>query len=229
MTVRQETSTRERIVSQAIRLFAERGFNGTTVGDIERAAGLAPRSGGLYKHFASKEAVLEAAAERHVSEIEAVRKMIDLRPLGDLRAELTLIARYTLAELRAERPLIKIVQKDGDQFPELMKLVRDRVIRKGHETANVVMGRILAGNGISIDDPTPLASVALATLVGRDLEQMMFQHDPGGLSEEEFIEAWVDLWMKVAVGLAAGSVDGRERGTEGGTEDGTDGNVVIAR
>jgi AcrR family transcriptional regulator len=201
VTTSQETSTRERIVSEAIRLFAERGFNGTTVGDIERAAGLAPRSGGLYKHFASKEAVLEAAAERHVGEIEAVRAMIDLRPLGDLRAELTLVARFTLAELRAERPLIKIVQKDGDQFPHLMKLVRERIIKKGHETANLVMGRILEQNGVAVEDPTPLASVALAMLVGRDVEQMMFQHDPGGLSEDEFIEAWVEVWSTFVEGL----------------------------
>ena len=51
-------TTRERIITEAMRLFAERGYRGTTVGDIEQAAGLAPRAGGLYKHFASKDEVL---------------------------------------------------------------------------------------------------------------------------------------------------------------------------
>jgi AcrR family transcriptional regulator len=198
----EPVSTRQRIVEQAIRLFAERGFNGTTVGDIERAAGLAPRSGGLYKHFESKEALLEAAAERHVREIEAVRQAMDLRPLGDLRAELTQITRWSLAELRAERPLIKIVQKDGDQFPELMKLVRDRVIARGHQTSQVVMERLMRENGVELRDAKATAAIALASLVGRELEQMMFDHEPGGVGEDDFIEAWVDLWMGYARGLA---------------------------
>lgn len=198
----EPVTTRERIFEHAVRLFAERGFNGTTVGDIERAAGLAPRSGGLYKHFESKEALLEAAAERHVREMEAVREAMDLRPLGDLRAELTLITRWSLAELRAERPLIKIVQKDGDQFPELMKLVRDRVIARGHETSQVVMERLMRENGVELRDPKATAAIALASLVGRELEQMMFEHEPGGVAEDDFIEAWVDLWMGYARGLA---------------------------
>jgi AcrR family transcriptional regulator len=193
-----EQSTRDRIVTEAIRLFAERGFRGTTVGDIERAAGLAPRSGGLYKHFRSKEEVLEAAAERHVAEIEAVRSLLELGPLGDLRAELTLVARWSLAELRAERPLLKIVQKDGDQFPELIEAVRERVIKTGHATATQVVERLFGEYGVVVADANALASVALAALVGRDLEEMIFRHTPGGLDEEEFIEAWVDLWMAFA-------------------------------
>src|SRR5215218_9307673 len=65
-------ATADRIVDEGLRLFAENGFQGTTVGEIERRAGLTPRAGALYKHFPSKEAVLEAAFERHVAELEAI-------------------------------------------------------------------------------------------------------------------------------------------------------------
>jgi AcrR family transcriptional regulator len=47
--------TRERISSAALQLFAEKGFDGTSVRDIARAAGIA--EGALYRHFASKEAL----------------------------------------------------------------------------------------------------------------------------------------------------------------------------
>ena len=67
-----EEGTRERIVSEATRLFAVNGFSGTTVGYIEAAAGLAPRAGGFYKHFRSKEEVLSAAIDRHVDEMERI-------------------------------------------------------------------------------------------------------------------------------------------------------------
>lgn len=198
-----EPSTRERIISEAIRLFAERGFTGTTVGDIEQAAGLAPRSGGLYKHFPSKEAVLEAAAQRHVGQIEALRSALDFRPLGNLRAELTLVARWSLAELRAERPLIKIVQKDGDQFPVLVKLVRERVVDTGHRTARAVLELLLSRNGVEVENPDALAAVLVGSLVGRDVEEMMFGSPPGGLEEDDFVEAWVECWLTFARGAGA--------------------------
>ncbi len=47
--------TRERISSAALQLFAEKGFDGTSVRDIARAAGIA--EGALYRHFPSKEAL----------------------------------------------------------------------------------------------------------------------------------------------------------------------------
>src|SRR4029453_19136606 len=114
-------TTADRIVDEGLRLFAENGFRGTTVGEIERRAGLTPRAGALYKHFPSKEAVLEAAFERHVSELEALHSAIELMPLGDLRAELTLLARSGLQMLSRERDLRRIVITEGDRFPDLKR------------------------------------------------------------------------------------------------------------
>src|SRR5919106_5535444 len=113
---RNGRATPDRIVDAGIHLFAENGFQGTTVGEIERRAGLAPRAGGLYKHFPSKEAVLEAAFERHVAELEALHSAIEMMPLGDLRAELTLLARSGLQMLERERNLRRIVITEGDRF-----------------------------------------------------------------------------------------------------------------
>jgi AcrR family transcriptional regulator len=59
------TSGRAALVEAAARLFAEQGFEATSVAEIQAAAGLAPGSGALYKHFASKQALLDAVrAER---------------------------------------------------------------------------------------------------------------------------------------------------------------------
>jgi AcrR family transcriptional regulator len=192
------TTTRERIVTEAIKLFAERGYRGTTVGEIEAAAGLSPRSGGLYKHFESKEEVLEAGIERHVREIEAVHSALDLLPLGDLRAELTLVARWTIAELGSEQPLMKIVQKDGDRFPELVAEVRERIVKRGHREATDLIGRLLGEAGVDDRATRALGAVALESLVGYRIEESMFGERPGGVSEDEFVETWVEVWMAFA-------------------------------
>src|SRR3954454_2365057 len=166
----REPSTRERIVTEAMRLFAERGFLGTTVGEIEEAAGLAPRAGGLYKHFRSKEEVLEAGIERHVSEMDVIQPAIEMLPLGDARAELTLVGRFALQALASEMPLMKVVQKDGDRFPELAATVRDRIITRGHGQARAVVSR-LAGDALGEQATAALASVALGALVGYRIEE----------------------------------------------------------
>jgi AcrR family transcriptional regulator len=201
----QERSTRERIVDEAIKLFTERGFRGTTVGEIEQAAGLAPRSGGLYKHFRSKEEVLEAVIERHVSELEQMRPVLDMLPLGDLRAELTLIARWALNELGAEQPLMRVVQKDGNQFPELVAEVKERIIDPGHREAARLIGRMLSELGAAPADEEAIGSVALGSLVAYKVEQSMFGSPGGDVSEERLIDAWVEVWMTVAEAATAKS------------------------
>lgn len=59
-----ERSTADRILDAAEALFAERGFNGTSVRDIASSVGLNPAS--LYNHFANKEALYEAVLARGI-------------------------------------------------------------------------------------------------------------------------------------------------------------------
>lgn len=51
---------RDRILHAAMDLFGRQGFRATTIAEIEEAAGLSPGAGGIYRHFASQRALLEA-------------------------------------------------------------------------------------------------------------------------------------------------------------------------
>ena len=98
------STTRERIIDEAMLLFSQHGYAATSVAKIEAAVGLTPGAGGIYHHFPSKEAVLSAGIERHLARLGALREIRQiLGPLGDLKAELTLTARYVLAESTASR------------------------------------------------------------------------------------------------------------------------------
>jgi AcrR family transcriptional regulator len=57
-----EAPTREKILDAAIDLFAEKGFAGSSMRDIAKAAGLS--EGALYRHYAGKDALLEAVLSR---------------------------------------------------------------------------------------------------------------------------------------------------------------------
>ena len=62
----RKQATHERIVETAARAIRRSGYNGTSVADIMKEAGLT--HGGFYAHFASREAMLAEAADRAGSE-----------------------------------------------------------------------------------------------------------------------------------------------------------------
>src|SRR4051794_17192846 len=102
--------TKERLLDAGVRLFAEGGFRGTTVGDIEAAVGLQPRRGALYRHFPSKEALLQAALERHLQTMAEEGAALGELPTADPRAEALALGRWLLAELDRERPIVRILE-----------------------------------------------------------------------------------------------------------------------
>ena len=191
-------STRERIVAEGLRLFADRGFRGTTIGDIEEAAGLTRRAGALYNHFPSKEAVLEAAFERHVRELEAVHSAIEMMPLGDLRAELTLLGRWGLHMLRQERDLRRIVITEGDRFPALKERYRESVVDRSYAEGLKFVRLTIEDGGRQGSDAEAVTALMTTALLGYQLEHDVFDRPPLGVGEERFLEAFVEAGLALA-------------------------------
>ena len=71
---RKKARTRRALVEAALRLFAERGFEATTVAEIAEAAEVSPRT--FFTYFPAKEDVLFAGAQ---DRIERVRNALDRR------------------------------------------------------------------------------------------------------------------------------------------------------
>lgn len=76
---RRGEHTRERILDAAEGLFADRGFEGTTLRDVAGRVGI--RTPSLYNHFPSKEALYAAVLERVVEPVLALlSELIQARP-----------------------------------------------------------------------------------------------------------------------------------------------------
>jgi AcrR family transcriptional regulator len=185
------TPTRQRIVDAALELFSSQGFARTTVGQIEAAAGLTPRAGGFYKHFTSKSAVLEELLRARTERVDRVIAGLDDGPLGDLRAELRILGRVAMRELDAEADLLRIVMKEGDQFPELRREFFERFPRRGYGAALTWLRRALRYREAEVDDPESLAAVIFGGLVHLHLMQVTFNRPPPGTDRERYIETWV--------------------------------------
>src|SRR4051812_26242034 len=61
------SDARRRVVVAATTCFGSKGYAATTIADIEEAAGLARGGGGTYRHFKSKQAILEAVIDAIVA------------------------------------------------------------------------------------------------------------------------------------------------------------------
>jgi len=91
----QSQETANRILNQAIRIFLAKGYHGTSIDDITRAAKLT--KGALYWHFKSKEALLKTIIEEFEKQfldglIQAVKDV-----QGNIRDKIEKYFRYNAA------------------------------------------------------------------------------------------------------------------------------------
>jgi len=178
-------------------LFGERGYRGTTVGAIEQAAGLAPRRGGLYRHFPSKQEVFTAAVSRYASRFRSLEDLLDTLDFDDEHATLTQLAQFALAGLAAEADLFRLLQRDGPDFPDLTRLVHEQLVQPGYGFAIAVFTRLLQARGLPGEDAAALAAIALGSLVHFREDEALYGKTPAGATEEQFVATWVDTWLRV--------------------------------
>jgi AcrR family transcriptional regulator len=184
--------TRDRLVTEAMRLFGEQGYQATSITQIEAAAGLAPGSGALYHHFKSKEALLEAGIDRQV---DRRRAMHDIRALfaglGDLRIELTMLGRYVLTVLDEEAQLLQIAARTPpDQSPRLNSAYAALIEGLCAEVADWIKGW---APDIGQGDATAIAVVGVDALLGKRATRAVFRVPAMDMQDEEFIAEWTAM------------------------------------
>lgn len=190
--------TKARIAAEALRLFAERGFDATTVSDIQSAVGLSAGSGALYKHFASKEEVLQAAVARQAERLRSLRAGAGRQRVTDLRAALRSAARFVLAALAAERDLMRVILRDGDRFPDALAQIRSAIVATTYDAFELWLREQVAAGHVREHDSRAIAAVGIASLVLFRVDEMVFDEPPGSVAEDRFVDAWVELMMGLA-------------------------------
>jgi AcrR family transcriptional regulator len=187
-------ATRERIVNEAMHLFSQHGYTATSIAKIEAAAGLTPGAGGIYHHFASKEAVLAAGIERQLARLGALREIRHvLGSLGDLKAELTLTARYVLAELDSESELLRILASDARSRPQLLTAAVEELVSSTFTGFATWVGE-RAERVISPEEATAVAAFGLGSLLSSRLLRDVLGI-PSPVEDETLVATWVDLMI----------------------------------
>jgi len=182
-------STRDRLLAAGVRLFAERGFDATTIGDIEAAAGLKPRRGAAYHYFPSKQALLEAAAEAYVEGVERGLGQLDDLPGLSVEQEAMLAARWFLAELDAEEYLVRILEREGARLGEVRDRVRRRIIDGGHRRVEELLRRRLATLVEGLDTEA-MAVLLIGALANPRRVKWTYGAPPLDVDDDRLIATW---------------------------------------
>jgi AcrR family transcriptional regulator len=185
-------TTRERLVTEAMRLFSEQGYRATSVAQIEAAAGLAAGSGALYHHFKSKELLLEAGIDR---QLDRRRAMHDIRSLfaglGELRTELTMLGRYLLTVIDEESQLLQIAARTptnrSSRLDDAYAALIDGLYT---ELADWIGGW---APGLDAADRRTIAVVGVNALLGKRATAMLFHAESIATPDGQYIAEWTTM------------------------------------
>lgn len=186
-------STRDRILIEAMRLFSDKGFEATSVSQIESAAGLAAGSGALYRHFKSKDALLTAGIDRQLDRRTA---MGDIRALfaglGDLHSELTVLGRYLLSVIDQESELLQIAARTpvglSDRLDTAYAALVDGL------TAELA-GWIESWNPkLHRSEREILAAIGVNSLLGARFSTNLFRRNDKRITDADYLAEWTALF-----------------------------------
>jgi AcrR family transcriptional regulator len=182
---------RDRLLAEALKLFAARGYAATSVADIQRAAGLAPGSGALYKHFSSKRALLEAAVAHRIETIVAAREEYDAQSPTGIESAVRRAGQLIRDNLAASEDLIRVTLRESDELAELnektWKIISDNAYQR---FTDELVAANRAGR-TNVPDPEATAAVAISSLTYAATLRALTGHTPGDIEDDRFFEAWV--------------------------------------
>jgi AcrR family transcriptional regulator len=186
--------TRERLLLAAADVFARRGYDGTRVADIARAAGVS--SGALYAHFASKAELLVAALRAHGRRLLAEVLATDPGlPVTDLLLQ---AGRRLSRRSDARGYLVVEALVAARRDENVAQPMRDYVGERADTLAELVRTAQAGGELEPSLSPSALAHFCLLLAMGSAL----ITPDLHAVSEEE----WAALLARVAAGLAPAAV-----------------------
>jgi AcrR family transcriptional regulator len=151
--------TRARIMDQANVLFRQFGYSKTTVADIARELDMSPAN--IYKFFPSKNAIIQAGADRNLCQIkENLTRVIQTKKgaANRLLGVILSIYRFHQDHFRHERQIYKLVIAATEEnwscvrmFKEFLTKIVTEVIEDGIRTGEIRRLNAAATTGVLLD------------------------------------------------------------------------------
>ncbi|MFJ8488845.1 TetR/AcrR family transcriptional regulator [Streptomyces sp. NPDC094038] len=185
-TAKRDTYTPETLLSVAVQVFNERGYDGTSMEHLSKAAGISKSS--IYHHVAGKEELLRRAVNRALEGLFAILDEEHAR-VGTAADRLEHVVRRMVEVLITELPYVTLLLRvRGNTDTERWALERRRDF--DHRVADLLKAAAAEGD-IRGDVEVRLATRLVFGMVNSIVE--WYRPDGRGASEREVSEAVVRL------------------------------------
>ncbi|MGQ9523542.1 MAG: TetR/AcrR family transcriptional regulator [Armatimonadota bacterium] len=164
---------RQAIVGAAMRLFAERGFDGTTTKAIAKEAGVA--EGTIYTYFHSKRDILLAFAEEVA--LESLRRTFDRMQGRADEKVLTAFIENRLRLMEEYGPAIKALIGQALFDSQVAESVRTRIALPAVEVLKGYIERRVRERGFKKIDPDAVAKAFVAQCLGLVVVHSIFSEE----------------------------------------------------
>lgn len=188
--------TAGRILSEALLLFAEKGFAGASIRDLANACGI--RSASLYSHFPTKEHMLAELArighEEHHARLTAAASPPDAAPPARLRA---VVRAHVLAH--AQYPLLAIVA--DSELHALSPELAAPVLRLREKSRRILLGILDDGLAQGLFD-VPDSYLALTAISGMGMRVANWYSPDTPYTPDQVADSYAEFALRL-VGFSA--------------------------
>ncbi|AYN40391.1 TetR/AcrR family transcriptional regulator [Streptomyces dangxiongensis] len=185
-TARRDTYTPETLLAVAVRVFNERGYDGTSMEHLSKAAGISKSS--IYHHVSGKEELLRRAVSRALDGLFAILEEEHAR-VGRPADRLEHVVRRMVEVLIAELPYVTLLLRvRGNTATERWALERRRDF--DHRVAELLKAATAEGD-VGGDVEVRLATRLVFGMINSIVE--WYRPDPRGASARDVSDAVVRL------------------------------------
>lgn len=187
-----ETDTQAKILDAALRLFAQRGYGGTTTRDLAQAAGVA--EGTLFRHFENKKAILVEVATQGWVEI-LTDLLTELSEMGSYKA-ISQVMHRRMLNLRKNTDMMRVCFMEAQFHPELREQIQAQVIGKMTDVAEAFFQTAMDRGIYRPMNPRVVARIFLGMFAVAGFSQTTLGDDGGSIQNmKELAEGLADIFL----------------------------------
>ncbi len=193
---RRKDARPEELVAAALEVFVERGYEGTTLADVARRAGVT--KGTIYLYFENKEALFKAVVRQTIVPVIAQGEALARSFTGSARDLLEQLVReyWRLVGETALAGIPKLMMAEAATFPELTRFYYDEVVARGHRLMAGVIERGVKNGEFRPVDVMLAAKLAMSPLMHATVVRRAFASCmPAGFNVQAYLDTHIDLYL----------------------------------
>lgn len=187
-----EADSRQRILKTAQKLFAKKGYEGTTTRDLAQASGVS--EGTLFRYFSSKKAILiEVATEGWVELLTDL--LTELSEMASYEA-VAEVMRHRMLHLRDNADMMRVCFLEAQFHPDLRERIQLEVIAKMTDVSEAFFQTAMDRGIYRPMNPKVVAQVFLGMFAISGFSQMTLL-EPGASPQslKEMAEGLADIFL----------------------------------